>query len=119
MIDIVEDRGYWNSAKQCELAAHVESLQATVQELEDENKHLADKCNLQAAEIERISNINSELCRKSNWYVIENARFEEKLTDSQHKVKALTDALEHVLPSINDIADVLVARKALATVKGE
>lgn len=48
----------------------------------------------QAAEIERLTKINAEICSKSNWYVVENARFEEKLTDSQHKVKVLTDALE-------------------------
>lgn len=51
----------------------------------------------QAAEIERLTKINAEICSKSNWYVVENARFEEKLTDSQHKVKVLTDAIDNLV----------------------
>lgn len=51
----------------------------------------------QAAEIERLTKINAEICSKSNWYVVENARFEEKLTDSQHKVKVLTDTIDNLV----------------------
>lgn len=57
----------------------------------------------QAAEIERLTKINAEICSKSNWYVVENARFEEKLTDSQHKVKVLTDALEFAQQTIGTL----------------
>lgn len=76
-MDIIEDRGYWNSAKQCEVAAHVEALQATVQK--------------QSAEVKY-----QQQCRYMAIEALNEARldFNEELLAEQHKVKVLTDALE-------------------------